>query len=79
MGSKTITVKTSEENPEPVELIAKAIIEVSDAFEKINQSRLTNKAIVLLLQDLCGLPQRDIKLVLHNAPLLKKYYLKDAK
>ncbi len=79
MNHKSITVKTNEENPESVELIADSIIKVADAFEKINKSSLTRRAIVLLLHDTIGsakITKKQIELVLDNAPLLKKYYVK---
>lgn len=75
----TITVKSNEENPEPIELIAKSIIEVSDAFAKIEQSQLKRRAIVLLLQDATGLGQGQINKILDAAPKLKSFYLKEIK
>ncbi len=80
MSKKTISVTTNEENPEPVELIASSIIGVAEAFEKINNSRLSRRAVILLLHDLIGptkINKKQIELILDNAPLLKKYYIKD--
>jgi hypothetical protein len=77
--TQTITVKVNEENPEPLEVIAQSIVDISDAFKKINESRLSRKAVVLLLQDLTRLSQRDINLVLDAAPKLKQFYVKDVK
>lgn len=74
--TQTITVKVNEENPEPMELIAKSIIEISDAFDKINKSSLSRRAIVLLLQDITKLGQRDINSILDAAPKLKSFYIK---
>ncbi len=75
---KTITVNTDEQNPMDVNVIAEHIAQVSDAFEKIGQSKLNERAIVLLLYDLCGgsIGKGDIKVILHNAKLLKKYFTK---
>lgn len=80
MNEQIITIKSNEENPEPVELIANSIIEISESFEKINNSILKKRAIILLLQDAIGptkIGKREIELVLEYAPRLKNYYLKE--
>lgn len=77
--NQVISIKTDQENPEPVELIAKAIIDISKSFEKINKSSLTNRAIVLLLHDILkskGVGIKEIELVLQYAPKLKHYFIK---
>lgn len=82
MGTKTLTIKTDEENPEPVEIIADAILKVADAFEKINKSSLSERAVILLLYDAIGssnISKKQISYVLKYAPLLKNYYLKTVK
>lgn len=80
---RTITVKTDEENPMPIELIAESIAQVSDAFKKIKESSLTERAIVLLLNDMIpsryGVGIKEIEAVLKYAPLLKDIYLKPKK
>jgi hypothetical protein len=75
-NKQTITVKTDEQNPEPLELIAQSIIEVAEAFQKINNSRLKRRAILVLLKDITGLGMREIELILDTAPELKDYYTK---
>ncbi len=75
--TQTITVKVTEENPEPMEVLAKAIIEISDAFIKLNQGPLQRRTITLLLKDYTGLAARDIDKVLDAAPKLKSYYVKE--
>lgn len=50
----TIKVKKNEESPEPIELLAKSIIEVSEGFEKINKSGLNRRGLIVLLQDMIG-------------------------
>lgn len=74
-----ITLRVNEENPEPVELIAQSIIDVADAFKKIDSGKLKRKTIVILIQDITKLPQRDIEAVLNAAAQLKERYLKDIK
>ncbi len=76
-NEQTITVKTDEQNPEPLELIAKAIIDVSDAFDKINKSQLQRRTVVLLLHDLTKIPKGQIEKILDNAPKLKGWYTKE--
>jgi hypothetical protein len=81
MKAKTqqITVKVTEENPEPLELLAKSVIELSDAFIKIESSPLKRHTVVLLLQDYTRLPKKSIEAVLDAAPKLKSYYIKEMK
>lgn len=77
--TQTITVKSNEENPEPLEILAQAIIDLSNAFKKIEDGPLAKRTIVLLLQDATGLPQSAIKKVLEAAPKLKDWYVKELK
>lgn len=76
---KTNTVTIDEKNPDSVQLIADAILKVSEAFEQLENSRLTRRAIVLLLQDSIGvarISRTEIESVLDYAPKLKDLYLK---
>lgn len=75
--TKTVTVKVNEENPEPLEVLARAVIDVADGFEKIQNSRLQKRAIILLLHDLTGVRMNDIINVLDAGVLLKKKFIKD--
>lgn len=75
-NSQTITVKTNEDNPQPFEVIAESIIEVANAFEKINNSRLKQRAIIVLLKDMTGLAMKDIEMVLTASAKLKDWYIK---
>ena len=73
--AKTTIVQSTEE-PEPLEIIADAVIKVADGLEAINRSRLSRRAVVLLLQDATKLGRRDIEAMLDAGPLLKDYYIK---
>lgn len=73
---QTIKIKSNEANPEPLEIIAKAIIDVSNAFEAIQKSRLSQRAVVLLIHDKTKIAQRDIIEILDIVPRLKDIYLK---
>lgn len=71
-----VVVKQNEENPEPIELIAASIIEISTAIKKLNASRVKARAIYLLIKDATGIPLGTIESVLNAAQSLEKTYLK---
>lgn len=60
----------------PFDEIAEAILEVSKLGTRIKQSKLKEKAILVLLSNATGLSQTIIKQVLDELPLLQKNYLK---
>lgn len=65
-----VIVGTDDVGPE---ILAKAIVEVADAAKKLLSSRLTKKAILVLLKDKTGLPQHAIESVLDGAARLDEY------
>lgn len=73
---KEIVIKKNEKNPEPMELIAASIIEISNAFKKMNSSQLKPRTIYLLIKDMTGISMGDIEKVLTAAQLLEKEFLK---
>lgn len=76
---QTVKIKTNEENPEDMELVAQAIIDIASAFERIANSRLKQRAIVLLLHDATGVPMNTIVKILDTAPKLKDIFTKELK
>ena len=60
----------------PAEVIATAIVEISEGMKKLNSTRLTRKAIVALIHDQSGLAKGTINLVLNNLMDLEKDWLK---
>jgi len=76
--AKTI-IKKNEENPETVEVIAKSIIDIAEAMQRIENTPLNRRALVVLIKDQTGLPQRDINLVLNSITDLKKDFIKPLK
>lgn len=61
----------------PVEEIAQAIADLSEAARKLMSTRLKDEAIVLLLQAMSGGVKRsDIKVILHNLKIMDKHWLK---
>jgi hypothetical protein len=85
--SKTITVTTDEENPLTVELIAEAIVSISDSMKKINNTRLTRRALILLIAENCDayhigrkrmvVNTKTIEIVMKSIDNLKSAYIKD--
>lgn len=71
-----VTVKQNPNNEVPVEVLADAIVEVSRAARQLLASRLTKRAIVLLLHESSGVGKRDIQYVLDHAANLAAVYLK---
>lgn len=75
-----VIIKRSEENPEPTEIMAEAIIKISQAFEKIRNGRLTERALVVLIHDSISPPvsKSTIRAVLDSIADLKNQYIKKA-
>ena len=83
---KKVTVKLNEENPEPLEIIAEAIIKISESIEVMKKSRLTQHAIILLIHDNCSMiggkfnkkkpTTKQIREVIDSIESLKTTYLK---
>lgn len=76
MRNQKITIKVDEKNPQPVEIIAKSIIDIAKAFKQLKTSSLNERAIILLLNDMTGVSKTDIRTILIAAPKLAEYYLK---
>lgn len=79
MSKPTITVIKDAANPEPLELLARSVVEVAEGFEQLNRSSLNRRAIVVLLQDGIGagkISRSQINLVLDNLPRLKAWYVR---
>lgn len=74
-GDNLAVIVTNQENPEPLELIADSIIEIAEAFKKIQKSKLSQRVILLLLNDQTGLPLKEIKLILDTVPKLGDNYI----
>lgn len=76
---KNIKIKKNEEKPESVELLAQSILQVAEGFNKVTNSSLTQRALVVLLHDAVGtsnITKGQIKLVLEALPRLKAWYIK---
>lgn len=74
-----IKIVKDAENPEPVELMAKSVVLVADGFKRFLNSGLSERALIVLLQDGIGpqnISKQQIKLVLQALPRLKGWYTK---
>lgn len=72
-------IKQDKGSEVPIEILAKSIVEVSEAARKMLASRLTKRAICILIKDSMsgtGLPMKDIQMVLDCAATLDKRYIK---
>ena len=76
-------VKQNPEKEVPTEVLADAIVEISKSMDRLKNSRLTDKAIMLLIQHNCkplgygkNVGQKEIKAVIDSIASLKKAYVK---
>lgn len=76
---KNIKIKKDEVNPESVELLAQSVVLVAEGFQKVLNSPLKERALIVLLHDGIGtakITKAQIKLVLEALPRLKAWYIK---
>lgn len=71
-----LSVKRNEIDPEPIEVIAKAIIETAAAMRRIEASSLKRDTIVTLIHAHSKVGKRDIEIVLQNLTMLDTLWLK---
>lgn len=71
---KNIKIIKNEEKPEPTEILAEAVIRISENFEKLQKNGLNKRAIIVLIYDYTKVPKRDIELVLESLAKLKGWY-----
>lgn len=65
-----------EEAPLGVEIMEKSILAIAEAMRAINRTRLTRKAIVVLIAAESKLGKGTIEVVLNNLDALEEIYLK---
>jgi hypothetical protein len=76
VAAQKVKVVHNEVDPEPIEIIAQSIIDIDAAMKAINNTRLSRRAVVLLIKDQTNLSIGDINRVLTAIGELKKYYIK---
>ena len=69
-----IKVVKNKEKPEPINILAEAIIKIGNNFEALSQSGLNREAIIILIHDHSKVSKRDISIVLENLRLMKGWY-----
>lgn len=73
MAKRQIEVKQSAP-PIPAEILADAIVRVSDGFDAAMKAGLTKHAICVLVKAKTGIPSSTISEVLDALPQLRKTY-----
>jgi hypothetical protein len=74
-----VTIVKDKENVIELKVMEQAIVDVAEAARKLLNSRLSKRAIIVLIRDCMpgpGVPLKDIELVLDCAAKLDKRYLK---
>lgn len=71
-----IKIKKNENNPETKEILAEAIIKISEAMDSLDKSGLNRHAISVLIQFETKLAMRDINAVLDALKRLRGWYCK---
>lgn len=67
---------TKSEPPESTEILAAAIVRISEGVQKLRDSGINEKGIVALLHDATGLPKGTIQNVLDAQRRLASWYCK---
>ena len=67
-------VQKDGEKPVEKEVLADAILKVSDAMRKLSATGLNRKAIVALVKDASGITKKDIEIILDTLVDLKALY-----
>jgi len=67
---------TVEYDDEPFSVVASSIVKLAEGITAINESGLSNRAIVLMLHDATGVNKKEIIKILDAAPLLAERYLR---
>lgn len=79
--AQNIKVIKNEEKPETPEILASAIIQISEGFKTFLNSSLTQRAVITLLLDLPDprnkVSRSEVELILNNLPKLSSYYVKN--
>lgn len=73
---RRVHVTKSEKNPETTEILADAIVRISESFKQLQKSGLNRHAIIVLVQDDCHIGKKNISVVLNSLNRLAGYYCK---
>jgi hypothetical protein len=78
-AAKKVSIVKDKTDEIPVEIMERAIVNISEGMQRLTGSRLTKRAIVLLVQDSVGsaaVTKKQVEWVLDAAASLGKTYLK---
>jgi hypothetical protein len=79
---KKAVVKQALDNEVPTEVLAESIVAISAGIKKLRSGRLTDRALLLLIQDAAPslrhkpISQREIKAVLEGIDGLERAFIK---
>jgi hypothetical protein len=73
---QTITIKRNEDQPESMELVAKAVLDIDAGFKRMMNSGVSRDLIVLLLHDMTKVGKPHIRAILSAAPKIADTYIK---
>lgn len=73
-------VEVKNPNNVPTKILAESIVEISKAFSQIEKSGLTQRGLIILLQDMCPqVSKGNIQAILRALPELENTYIKKVK
>lgn len=75
-NKQEVEIIKDKENPIPVEIMEKAVVDIANAMKKMTKSRLNRRAIVTLVARECCRSLADTERVIDALERLEKVYLK---
>lgn len=76
MRKKKLPIKQDPEKPIPAEIIAQSIVDIAAGMRKLNETRLTRRAIITLIHEHSKIARSQIETVLYNLENLESTWLK---
>ncbi len=73
-GGRLVVAQSSEGEPVPKEVLATAIVKISEGVEALRRSGLNERGVLALLSDKTGYGKGTLKMVLDALADLKKDY-----
>jgi hypothetical protein len=70
-GDVKVNVKQQDDKPVAAEVIAQALVDISDGMKRLSNSGLKRKAVVALVHDQSKISKRAIEIVLNNLESLR--------
>lgn len=76
MKKQKVIIRQDPDNEIPSEVIATAILNISDSMERINRGALNQKALVILISAHSRISQATVRQVLDSLSVLRSVYLR---